>query len=263
MNFRVRSMIWLVVLIPVILSSCVSNKKYVYLQDKGKNQATHLEAAVEHYRIQPNDILHITIRSMDEKANQVFNVSNIGFGANTGVLSDMTFFLNGYTVDKNGAIDLPVIGKLPVAGLTLPEIKVVVEKAVTRYFSDSYVNVKQAGINYSILGEVIRPGRYTLYQNHVNIFEAVAQAGDLNVVANRRQVKILRQHVDGPKIHAIDLTDRNIITSPYFYLQPNDIVYVEPLKVRSLGTGTTGFSSFQAILSVLTLTTLVLNIFKK
>jgi polysaccharide biosynthesis/export protein len=245
-------------------SSCISNKKLVYLQNKSQaltDTSQNQNYARTKYIIQVNDILSIQLRTIDQQAVELFNNNARGQSTQGSSLGGGDiFYMTGYTVDDSGRVELPMIGKIQVAGMTLNEAKVVIEKEAQQYFNNFFVIVRFGGIRYSILGEVGRPGKFVMLQQQLNIFEAIANSGDLSMVANRKDVQIIRQSAQGPQIYSVDLTDRNILYSSNYFIQPNDIIYVKPLKVKSLGTGTTGVSTFQAVVSVLSAALLVFSI---
>ena len=122
------------------------------------------------------------------------------------------------------------------------------------------VNVKLDGIRYTIFGEVNGPGSQTLQQYEANIIGAIASSGDLTLNANREHVQIIRQYPDGVRIHEVDVTDRKLLTSSFYFLQPNDIIYVPPLKIRELGTGETGLQTFSSIVGIISGTALIISI---
>jgi polysaccharide export outer membrane protein len=157
---------------------------------------------------------------------------------------------------------MPVLGKVFVRGKTVDEIKGVVASEADKYFKDAAITVKLSGIAYSILGEVNGPGRYTVYQDRVNIMEAVATAGDLTQLANRSRVDIFRHYPSGVNKYTVDLTDINLIRSPYYFIQPNDVIVVSPLNIRAAGTGTTIFATFQVLLTTLTTALLIYQVLK-
>ena len=125
------------------------------------------------------------------------------------------------------------------------------------------MTVKLAGLRYTATGEVGRKGTQVLFQDRVNIFEALANAGDIPVTGNRKEVQIIRQYPQGQKIHTVDLTDRAVMQSPYYYIQPNDMIYVKPLKQKSLGTGTTAVQTLGTIATVLSLVTTSILLFTR
>lgn len=231
-------------------SSCVRNKDFIYLQSPDKSDSSFIPySRVPDYFIQFNDVLRITIKSIDPRAAELFNLysnnnmNNLGGGAATGD----PFFMIGYTVDDSGMVNIPVIGKLLVRGKTVDQISELVQGEVDKYFNGAYVSVQLGGIRYSVLGEVARPGKFTVLQNRLTIFEALAQAGDLNTVANRHNVQIIRQFPDGAQVVKLDLTDRDIIKSPYYFIRPNDVIYIQPLKAREYGTGLTAQQTLSTI----------------
>lgn len=239
------------------LSSCVSRKQLTYLQDKGnpvQDTAGYYKVFRQPYRVQVNDMLDITVRSINPEANAIFNVvDESGGGAAVGEIPEMYFYLKGYIVDQGGFIDMPVLGKIRVIGLTSSEIQDLVNEKLGNFFTDNSVNarIQLAGIRFTVLGEVNSPGRYIIYQNQVNVFEALAQAGDATTMGKRSAVQLIRQYPEGVKVFELDLTDRSVINDPNYLLQPNDILNVQPLPARTWGIGTTGFQTFASILGVL------------
>lgn len=151
-------------------------------------------------------------------------------------------------------------------GYTCEDIEERIEKQLLeeqfKETANIFVTVKLAGLRYTATGEVGSTGSITLFQERVNVFEAIANAGDIPVTGNRKEVQIIRQYPQGQKIHTLDLTDLKVMQSPYYYIQPNDIIYVKPLKRKTWGVGTTGRESLQTIISVLgiiTTTILLIN----
>jgi len=262
-----KSYFLLATLLLLISSSCVRNKDYIYLQSSEKRDSVFLKySSIPIYLIQYNDILKITIKSIDPKAAELFNLygstnmNQMGGAAQAGD----PFYMIGYPVDDSGKVSIPVIGKIAVRGKTVDQIRDILQIEVDKYFNGAYVNVQIGGIRYSVLGEVMRPGKFTVLQNRLTIFEAIAQAGDLNTVANRHEVQIIRQYPDGAQIVKIDLTDQNIITSPFYFIRPNDVIYVQPLRAREFGTGLTAQQTLQTIvlsISLLVNTVLLYNQF--
>ena len=254
----------LLILLGILTFSCVSPDQLTYLQIEEETQSDSLFYSLQRskYDVQPNDILSITIRSFDEATSALFNTTSATQTLNAAA-GDLLFYLNGYTVDFEGNIDMPVIGSLNVAGKNVDEIKLLVQAELNNYFMESsvFVNVQLAGVRYSVIGDVSRPGKYVIYQNQVNIFEALALAGDITMVGDRKQIQIVRQEGDGVIVIDLDLTDGSVLSDPYFFIQPNDIINVKPLKVKSLGIGTTGFQTIASVLAVLASTaTLIIAI---
>ena len=243
--------------ISVLFSSCISTRDLVYLQNKNEtNVETTISAvASKPYRLQTNDVLSINIKANDPKLVEIFSTTNEGESGK----SEASLYFNGFTVDDHGNIRMPILGELNVIGYTLDEVRQRIEKQLlAEYFkkeANIFVIVKLAGFRYTINGEVGSTGTKTLFQEQVNIMEAIANSGDITLTGNRKEVTIIRKTPTGNEMHDIDLTDRNVVNSPYFYLQPNDYIYVKPLKQKSWGTGKTGIESLGTILTLLSLAT--------
>jgi len=243
--------------------ACVPTDKLTYLQEEDREEADSLYYALQRteYHVQPNDILNINVRTYDEETARMFNIQSEN--TNIGAAGDIIFYLRGYSVDLTGNIDIPVIGKVNVQNKTIEEVKDLVQTKLDEYFKmgTTYVSVQLAGVRFSVVGEVARPGKYTVYQNQVNIFEALATAGDITIVGDRNEVYIVRQRKEGVITYELDLTDANVLSKPEFFIQPNDIINVKPLPQKSTGIGTTGFQTFASIFGVLASTvTLVITI---
>ena len=235
-------------LLCMISTSCIPYKDIVYLQDK--NTATDsIQMMVEQpkpYRVQINDILNIRIKVLDQDDVTIFNP--IGEGNLSATASERAYF-DGFTVDLHGNIRIPELGEINVLGFTVEAIEIrIKEKLLEEQFKETaniFITVKLAGLRYTALGEVGSPGSQVLFQERVDIFQAIANVGEVTDVGNRREVKIIRQYPQGQQIHVLDLTDKNVMNSPYYYIQPNDMIYVMPLKQKTYGTGVTGLESFR------------------
>ncbi|MDG1731303.1 MAG: polysaccharide biosynthesis/export family protein [Algibacter sp.] len=241
-------------IICVLFSSCITNKDVVYLQDKGDGNDTDtaIRELPKPYKVQVNDILSINVKALDPELVGIFNPVLDESGAGQ---SQAGLYFNGFTVDLHGNIEFPVLGALNVLGFTIPEIKNKVEQELLKkYFTQTaeiFVTVKLAGLRYTVTGEVAGTGVYTLFQDRVNIIEALANAGDIAQTGNRKDVLVVRQYPDGQKIHHIDLTDIKAMKSPFYFIQPNDIILVKPLKRKSLGAGQTAIQNITTISSIL------------
>lgn len=253
-------------LITTLFTSCIPVKDLVYLQDKGTSVNDNTVSAVESkpYRLQVNDVLSVDIKAIDPKLVAIFKASENENGS--GGKSESQLYFNGFTVDDHGNIRMPILGEINVIGYTLEEVRVKIEKKLLEeYFkaeANIFVTVKLAGFRYTINGEVGSTGTKTLFQEHVTIMEAIANAGDITTVGNRKSVTVIRQTPTGVQMNDIDLTDMNVMKSPYYYLQPNDYVYVKPLKQKTWGTGQTGIQSIGTIITLLSLATTVYLIIK-
>ena len=209
------------------------------------------------YKLQVNDILDIRIKAADEKLVALFSQSNPGSTFANQISAESVYF-NSYSVDRLGVIRLPYIGELNVLGYTQKEVREKIEQKFQSFFKDPndvFVTVKLAGIRFTVIGEVENPGVVVLFQNQVSVIEALASVGDIAITGNRKKVAILRRNTDGTKKMTLDLTDVNTFNSSLYYIESNDVIYVEPLKQKSWGTGTTGSQTFATLLSVFSLVT--------
>ena len=249
---------------------CVPNQKIIYLQNKegleNLSEGKVINYEIPDYRLQYNDIIDVNIKTVEDLLRDGFNVlgeqttqnSMVGQVAQSG--GDI-YYMNGYNVDKEGFVRLPMIGKVSVIDKTIEEARLVIEEKVKAFVkTELYVKVKLGGIRYSALGEFRKPGKFVVLQDRMTIFEAIAHAGDLTTVAKRDNLILIRQNPEGTEIHTIDLTDRKIVQSPYYFIQPNDQLYAEPMKVRELGSGENATQSLALIVSSISAVALILNI---
>lgn len=261
-----KNSFYILLLVSALFTSCIPIKDLVYLQDKNTSGEQSTISAVESkpYRLQVNDILSINIKAIDPKLVSIFNTTENT--SSTTARSEAALYFDGFTVDDHGNIRIPILGEINVIGYTVEEVRVIIEKKLLEeYFkteANIFVTVKLAGFRYTINGEVGSTGAKTLFQEHVNIMQAIANAGDINTVGDRKSVTIIRQTPTGVLMNNIDLTDANVMKSPYYYLQPNDYIYVKPLRQKTWGTGQTGIQSIGTIITLLSLATTVYLILK-
>jgi polysaccharide biosynthesis/export protein len=250
----------------VFFTSCIPTQDLIYLQKKEGATADATIASIESkpYRLQTNDILSIDIKAIDPKLVTIFNPTDTSQNVSK---SESGLYFDGFTVDDHGNIRMPLLEEINVIGYTIDEVRLKIEKLLAEnYFkkeANIFVTVKLAGFRYTINGEVSNTGIKTLYQPHVNILEAIANAGDITVTGNRKAVTVIRQTPTGVVMNDIDLTDINVMKSPYYYLQPNDYIYVKPLKQKTWGTGKTGIESLSTIITVLSLATTTFLLLKR
>jgi polysaccharide export outer membrane protein len=249
--------LFLVFLLCVLLTSCIPNKDLIYLQKNGNAENKVVEQLNQKpYRLQTNDILIVTIKAIDPKLVEIFNTNA---AQNFAAASEINNYFVGYNVDDHGNIRLPILDEVNVLGFTTEEVRIKIEKLLNeKYFKSEagiFVTVKLAGFRYTINGEVANTGTKVLYQDKVNIMEAIANSGDILVTGDRKDVKVIRRYPQGSETFSIDLTDSNATNSPCFYLQPNDYIYIKPLKQKTWGTGKTGIESITTIVTLLSLAT--------
>ncbi len=263
-----------IVSVVVVLSlfSCVSNKKVIYMQELEDSTGPLKESSVkypyqpEEYLLQVNDIIEVNIKTTDPDLNRLlsstFNDQNGNQMAGGGQSAGDVFFMNGYSLDEQGQIELPLIGEVKLDGMTIDEAKVVVENEVKKYVKEGeyFVRVRLGGVRFSALGEFNSSGKFTILQNRVTIFEAIAFAGDLSRLAKRNEVLLVRQYPDGTQIHKIDLLDRDLLTTEFYWLKPNDLIYAEPMKVREIGAGSSLVETLTLLTTSITAITLILTL---
>jgi polysaccharide export outer membrane protein len=254
-----------ILLIPALffllaMVSCSSTKKTKYFQDIPDSGRMSKIARVEYIEpiIKVDDILTILIQTLDPLAATSINTGNVpspGTGTMVGSPSISQQTSYGYLVDKAGEVELPVLGKVKLAGLTTAQAKEVVRTAALTYFKDPTVSVRYANFKISVTGEVTKPGTYVVPNEKVTILDALALAGDLTIFGKRDNVLLIREEADGTKTpYRVNLKKSNIMSSPYYYLRQNDYIYVEPNKGKAAANDaaqTRNYAIIGSILSVL------------
>lgn len=238
------------------LSSCSSSKDIVYLQDVKVND--RLESEFEYKTvIHVDDLLSIVVSCDDTEAALPFNTPMIGLGRE--VASANQQIVPGYLVDKEGYIDFPVLGKLRVNGVSRVELSEMLKTKLAVYLKNPIVTIQFQNFKVTVLGEVRNPGSYKVTSERVSIFDALGMAGDLQINAKRKNVLVMRENGKEKTFTRLDLTSGNLIHSPFFYLQQNDVVYVEPSRGRIVGGNAGTFlpyvlssvSTFVAVLALI------------
>lgn len=258
----------LIMIVVVVAAGCGSSKNVAYFQN---SDSVSLDTSQELFdaRIMPKDVLSITVSTTDDVAAAPFNLTiptPYTLGQRNSYAQAM---LQSYIVDNDGNIDFPLVGSLHLAGLTKNAAEQLIREKIKPYLTETenpIVTVRMINYKISVLGEVTRPGMFTVANEKISILEALAQAGDLTVYGVRDRVKLIREDATGKKeIHVLNLNDANIINSPYYYLQQNDVVYVEPNNVKaqnaSIGSVTTITISSVGVL--VSLASLVANLVKR
>lgn len=256
------------VAIVVMLGSCASTKKVAYFQNVNEVSLAESKGLYD-ARIMPKDMLTITVSTTDPKAAIPFNLSISNTLNSTGNLNTGGVTLQTYLVDNNGNINYPVIGMVNVSGMTVRQCEEFITAKIKPYMADTekpVVTVRMSSFRISVMGEVNHPGTFSVSTEKISILEALAQAGDLSIYGKRDNVMLIREDATGEKsVHILNLNDANIINSPYYYLQQNDIVYVEPNKVKaqnaSIGQVTT--LTMSAVGVLVSVASLVVNILRK
>ena len=251
--------------ITLILASCSSYKQVPYLQNAAIVNTSEPQPLYD-AKIMPKDLLTITVNTTDPEAAAPFNLtvqSSIN-AARTTTLTQQPA-LQQYLVNNEGNIDFPVLGTLHIGGLTKSEAEDLIREKLKPYLRETpIVTVRMTNYKISVLGEVARPGTFTVSNEKVNVLEALAMAGDMTIWGMRNNVKLVREDATGKReIVYLDLNDADIVTSPYYYLQQNDIIYVTPNETKAknsdIGQSTTLWLSATSIL--ISMVNLLINVF--
>ncbi len=258
--------IFLAAYLATSLTSCITYKDIVNFQDGQDLKDGKLDSIVNFtkWTVQPEDILQINVYSSNIAEAGRFNLMDIrtnmqmqqAGGGNTEPI--------GYRVTTDGYIDMPVIGIVKAAGLTLEQIKKLVEDKVneTRYLPDVNVQVLFMSFRITILGEVNVPRSYIIRTEKMNILEAIGMAGDLTLFSNRRNILIIREKGGIRSYGRVDVTSRDLFQSPYFYLQPNDVVYVQPNTAKIMAAPDPASRYLSTVVGVISLFTLIFSLTK-
>lgn len=249
----------------ILLASCQSYKKVPYLQDSGEAQRAVAEAKLYDARIMPKDLLTIVVSCTDPELAEPFNltVATPVSAAQSSLTSQPA--LQQYLVDNRGNIEFPILGTLHIGGLTKSEAETLIKGKLSDYIKESpIVTVRMANYKISVIGEVNAPGTFTISNEKVNLFEALAMAGDMTVYGLRDNVRLIREDADGHQhIITLDMNRADIVQSPY-YLQQNDILYVTPNKTKAktadISTSTTIW--FSVVGTLVSLASLIITIAK-
>lgn len=241
-------------LLLTFLGSCISNNKLTYLSNGNFNaaQAISIQNTPDIYRLQPGDVLNVRIKTLDEESSNYYNML-----PEQGVLNynNMGLYLNSYSITKDGTIELPGAGSIAVATLTVEEAQKKIKTAMHEYLNNATVIVKLVSFKITVLGEVTRPGYYFVYNDQATLLEALGLAGDLTDFGDRKNITLIRQTPKGSESILLNLKDARLLQSPYYFLKPNDVVYIPPMRAKSargnLGTLGILFAGITATVLVL------------
>ena len=225
-----KNLIYYLILL-LTMFSCKPKENMVYMEKEKNIAESKINQAVFYgAHIQSGDVLDIKVTAFDENAVRPFNLYSMNNSTSTGQVNGQTAQLapQGYLVDNEGFIYFPVLGKLYIKGMTLAQLRADLEKRLLTYLAEPLVSIKQLNFNITVLGEVKKPGQYTNPSDKITVLQALGLAGDMTDYGNRTNVKLIRE-IDGvSKTFTIDFTNKNITNSPYYYMQQNDVLYVEP-----------------------------------
>lgn len=241
------------------LPSCVTQRKVEYLQEDSKSVRTFEEEDIPDYRLKSNDELFIQISSLDEAAANVFSNASQQQFLNAGSIQPYGASLLSHSIDKEGYLWLPLIGKVPALNKTVSEVTEILRDSLTHVLSHPIVSVKLVNRFVSVLGEVRNPGHFPYSQDKLTIYDGLGIAGDITEYGNRNEVILIRNEDGKNERISIDLTNVDILASSYFNLRPNDIIYVKPLRNKFWNMRQ---FPFDVVFSTLTTGLLIYNIFR-
>ena len=227
-----KAKIWLAATILALSSSCASQKMTSYLQGVDQTIVQDIEQSYE-IRIQPDDLIAILVNSRSPELAQMFNLPVIAYQTEARLIGQNRAL--GYLVNNEGNIEFPQLGTIHVEGMTRSDLTEHIKDLLISegHLKDPVVTIQILNFQVSVIGEVASPGSFLIENDKITIFDALSRAGDLTIYGQRENVKVIREEKGKRTIALVDLRDINIISSPYYYLQQDDVVYVEPNKVRA------------------------------
>lgn len=240
----------------LFIISCTQQRQLVYLQGIDQDVDSSFFAKIQpEYRIQKQDILYIKVYTLNQEVSDLVNQTAANYQQNL-FQNETSLFINGYSVNDSGYVEIPVLGRIPVLNKTIDESVESIRERAAVYLKDATIIVKLISFKFTVMGEVNRPGVYRNFNNQLTVLEAISMAGDINDYGNRKRILVLRPSKEGTSTFRIDLTKKELLTSDGYFLLPNDIVYVEPIKSKIFRLNAPTFSF---VLSTITTLILVLN----
>ncbi len=252
-------------MVAFLAASCVTQKQITYLQDADGAKADSINAHFVPQTetiIRCGDALTVFVSALDKEAVAPYNLPVAVFAAPGSTQVQTTPMLQYYMVDEAGDIELPVLGKVHVAGLKRPEVEAVIKQKLETQVVNPLVQVNLIGAKVSVMGEVSRPGQVGMPKGRITILEALAAAGDLTPYGRRDNVLVTREVEGKLEMARIDLRSADLYTSPYYYLQQNDVIYVSPNKVRAISSTNSGLW-LSVVSTALSAATVIVTVVKK
>jgi len=255
LQLKVSTFIKLLVLL-LIIQGCTPMSKITYLNDSQSGEWDVSPIPPKHH-LEIGDILMVRVISRNEESNNLFNLETNTNSANS-VLTAANLYLNGFTISQEGTIDIPNVGEVFVLNQTLEEAETTISLKAEEFLINPFVIVKLANFQFTVLGEINAPGNYPVYKEGLTIYDAIAMSGGINDYGNLKKIKIVRSEKNKKQIYNVDLTSSNILTSDFFYLRNNDLIYVQPIKFKGFKK-----SQSQLLLSALTTFAVLFNVYLK
>lgn len=216
----------------ILLTSCTSRKKLLYLQNTNNDNQEFYDSPINVHKLTSGDILYVNFYSVNKPLSEVFN-KNESLNSYSMWNSESNVYVNGFSINDSGLVELPLIGGVFVKDLTIEEAKEKIQNSARTFVNDVTVIVKLLNYRYTVIGEVNRPGTFSNFSGNLTIFQAVSEAGDATIFGDKTKTKIIRETKDGKIIIPFDFTKIDVLTSEAYYIKPNDIIYIEPLRSKS------------------------------
>lgn len=263
LNF-IRSMkqLALFLTIPIFLSSCVKYKQMVYFREAPNNlQSAQITAVPKPvHLIQPDDQLSITIYSIDPLSVAPLNLSVSNPTVNSN--GEVNMLGVGYLVDRDGNIDMPVLGRVHAAGLSVIQLKDEIINRSLKYVKDPIVNIRFLNFRFTVLGEVMHPGTFSIPHENITLLQALGIAGDITAYGNKQHVLVIREVNGQQEFSYINLLSQDVFSSPLFYLQKNDQIIVEPIEAKTASIADPATKILPYLSFIVTLSTLVITLIR-
>tara|TARA_B100000214_G_scaffold31406_1_gene20232 strand:+ start:1760 stop:2539 length:780 start_codon:yes stop_codon:yes gene_type:complete len=240
----------------LIIQACTPISKITYLNDSHVNQLDISPIPHKHH-LEIGDILMVKVISRNEESNNLFNLETNTNSANPS-LTAANLYLNGFTINQEGFIDIPNVGKVFILNQTLEEAENTISKKAAEFLINPFVSVKLANFQFTVLGEINMPGNYPVYKEGITIYDAIAMSGGLTDYGNLKKVRIIRSEKNKKTVYNIDLTSSNLLSSDFYYLRNKDLIYIQPLKFKGFKK-----SQSQILLSALTTFAVLFNVYLK
>ena len=222
--------------VTIIFSSC-SNRNLLYMSDLEEDEKFQTEIGQDRQiKIQTGDLMKISLSSLQPEMDEMFNDPSTDLDYNKSIINSIN--VQGFLVDENGEVNIPVVGRVKLAGLTIAEATALVAKGIEEYIVDPVVSIKYANFKITVIGEVKNPSTFYVPSEKLNVFEALGLAGDMTEYGLREEVRLIRETDGVRSVITLDLNDKGILASPYYNLKQNDIIYVQPDKMKSVKVST-------------------------
>lgn len=252
-----------VMAVVLLLSSCTTTEKLTYLNNLPESSdPQYFPYEMADYRVQYRDILYVDIKSLSPEGEVVNLLQGTSSTSSAYMQNEASQYLVGYNINKSGNIILPVIGQVKVGGRTLAEIRDIIQKEVDSIFNHAFVDVKLLSFKFTVLGEAHSPGTFINYNDYLTVLEAIGRAGGVGDYGRRDRILVVRATPEGSKTYTINVNDKNLLTSEAYFVMPNDVIIIEPLKIKTFSLNLPALSlAVTGITGIITTTLLMINYF--